>query len=320
MNDDKRGYETLSLRLFFDDQMQHLKKLADELSRHLLYENQQMQNDKQIVENFVDAANRQMRAVHGYTDKLRTHVKTLHNHVLQVANAIPPPIDVTPHSFGEQPQINALFANSEDIDKLFDTDPEAGRFLHTYDNGPTPVMFALLSAHKSEKRTLGVGALGDVLVRDVPQQVVNFSAHRIHAPCASSEELTIEVKKYLFDRVVTLLKQQMTARMIDQSPLSGVRPYELRVKSLANPDVYLKTLVEYLQAPEQLLSIDKIHFKLNKLGIRLDSSSGQSANEFDLHELTWSDRTRHVVLPIAYAASAAALRHTVATSPKPLLE
>ncbi|MDD4906307.1 MAG: hypothetical protein PHD39_09150, partial [Methylobacter tundripaludum] len=70
---------------------------------------------------------------------------------------------------------------------------------------------------------------------------------------------------------------------------------------LANPDVYLDALLGYIEAPDKLLSIDKTHFKLSKLGIKLeDDDSGQRANEFDIHELTWSNDTRNVVLQIAY--------------------
>jgi hypothetical protein len=46
------------------------------------------------------------------------------------------------------------------------------------------------------------------------------------------------------------------------------------------------------------LSINKTHFKLSKLGIKLDDGDRQNANEFDLHELTWSNNTRNVVLQV----------------------
>jgi hypothetical protein len=103
----------------------------------------------------------------------------------------------------------------------------------------------------------------------------------------------------LFDRVVTLLKQEMTSRMIEQSSKTGEDSYEARVNSLANPDVYLNMLLKHLEIPADLLSIAKIHFKLSKLGIKLEDDDTQSANEFDIPELTWSNNTRNVMLQIA---------------------
>jgi hypothetical protein len=93
----------------------------------------------------------------------------------------------------------------------------------------------------------------------------------------------------------------MTSRGTDQSFNSINHSYESRIRSLANPDVYLNTLLEYIETPSKLLSIDKTHFKLSKLGIKIDSDDQQCANEFDLHEVSWSDNTRNVIVQIAHA-------------------
>lgn len=299
MNDDRRSHEASSLRTFFDEQLDHLQKLADNLSSHIHGEAQQTKEDRKIVESFVDASNSKMRAVHDYSPKLREHVRALYNHVLQVADQIPPPVDLNLDAFRTDPLVNALFASNNDIDKLFNTDPDVNVFLRSHSQYQVPILYALLTATKSEKRTLGIGMKGDMLIREVPQQTVNFSSYKIQTPCVSSSELSTALKEYLFSRVVALVKQEMTLRMTNQLFKPGDVSYESRVKSLANPDVYLNTLIEYLEVPDKLLSIDKIHFRLSKLGIKLDVDDRQSANEFDIHELTWSNNTRNVVLQIA---------------------
>lgn len=300
MTDDRRSHETSSLRQFFDDHLHLLKNHVSRLNSHLHDAQQQAGEDRQIVESFVAASNSKMRAVHGYSDKLRGHVRALYGHVLQIAEQIPPPIDLTLDVFVTDPLINALFVNNIEIDKLFETDPEVHIYLHS-DNHQVPVLYALLTASKSEHRTLGVGMLGEMLIRELPQHVVNFSSHKIHAPCASNAELSSALRKYLFDRVVAMINQEMTSRMTCQAFTAGKETYESRVKSLANPTVYLGALIEYLEIPEQLLSIAKIHFRLSKLGIKLDDNDRQSANEFDIHELSWSDNTKDVALQIARA-------------------
>jgi small-conductance mechanosensitive channel len=294
MNDDRRSHEALSLRAFFDDQLHHLQKLVISLRNH----EQQVKGDRNIVENFVDAANSKMRVIYGYAYKLREPVLELYNHVLQVADEIPPPIDLNLKAFGINPLVNALFVNSNDIDQLLKTDPNLNPYLETHIKNQLPVLYALLTASMSEKSTLGVGMLGNVLIRDVPQQAINFSSHKIHSPCESPAALNMALKKYLFAHVVALAKQEMMSRMTNQ-PFKPRDNYESRVKSLANPEVYLNTLIQYLKIPANLLSIGRTHFRLSKMGIKLEGDDRQSANEFDIPELIWSNNTRNVMLKIA---------------------
>jgi hypothetical protein len=295
MHDNQRAHEALSLRLFFDEQIQHMQHLLANLSSHLHLEDHSTAEDKQIVEVFVDEANNKMRAVHGYAEKLRDHVKALYSHVLQVADEIPQPVALTPQAFTKDPLLNALFVDSTDIDKLFHDDVEINHFLQQNDKP----LYGLLTANLSEKNTLGVGLMGDMLIHEVPQHAVNFSAHKIVTPCNSPDELNSALKRYLFDHVVALVKQEMTIRLNDSLLHTG-DSYQSRINSLANPDVYLNTLLEYLQAPDSLLSIDKTHYKLSKLGIKLAETDKQIANEFDIHQLTWFDNSRNVVLPIVH--------------------
>ena len=300
MNDDKRSHEASSLRSFFDNQLQHLQKLVISLSDHIHNKQQHTREDRQFVESFVDASNSKMRAVQGYAHKLREPIRVLYSHVLQIADKIPPPINLNQDAFITDSLVNALFVNRKDIDTLFNTDPEASAYLRAHNKHQVPVMFALLTADKSEKRTLGMGMMGEMLIREVAQQAVNFSSHKIHTPCAYCTELSTALKQYLFNRVVALIKQEMMSRISSQTLKPNDDSYEARVKGLANPDAYLDTLIEHLENPENLLSINKIHFKLSKLGIKVNGDDRQCANEFDLHELTWSNKTQSIILQIAY--------------------
>jgi len=301
MNENRRSHEASSLRTFFDDQIHHLQELVGNLGSPTHNEAQETEANRQIVENFVDASNSKMRSVSSYAHKLREPVRALYNHVLQVAEEIPPPIDLNLEAFRTNSLVNALFACSKEIDQLLKSNPDVGAYLRTHNQYQVPVLYALLTASKYEKRTLGIGMLGEMLIHDVPQQAVNFSLREIHIPCASSAELSTALKKYLFGCVVALVKQEMISRMTNQ-PFKPINDsYELRVKSLANPEVYLRTLIEYLEIPANLLSIDKTHLRLSKLGIKLEDDDRQCANEFDIHELIWRSNTRNVVLQIAHA-------------------
>ncbi len=297
----KRSDAAASLRAFFDHQLHHLHELADGLSKHRQEMEQLTAEDREMVENFVDAANARMRVVHDYGGRLRDYVRGLYTHVLEIAEQIPSTIDLNQDAFRANPMVNALFVNTDDIERLFTNSPDLRSFLKLYNQQQLPVVYALLTACKSERSTLGIGMMGDLLVRDVPQQTINFSSHKLHIPCATSEALAVAVKQYLFERIVMLIKQDIAARIASHTFTSEDNSYESRLNSLANPSVYLDTLIEYLAVPDNLLRIHKSHIRLNKLGVKITEDDSQRANEFDLYELTWSDHSSHVLLQVAYS-------------------
>lgn len=301
MTASKRSYEASGLRAFFDHQINHLETLFGDFMSRVGETEALSDEDKVLVENFVDAANNKMRVIDGYAIKLREYVRDIYAHVHQVADQIPPPIELSEKSFKENPLVNALFVNLDEIERVCKNQPDAARYLRSHNLLQVPIVYAALLADKHEKSTLGVGMLGNILVRDVPQQVVNFSAHKLHAFGENQEELIQEFKKYLFDNVVYLIKQQMALRISAEMLSKDANAYESRIKSLANPNVYLNAIIEYLRVPASLLSIEKAHFSLNKLGVKLTDAEMEYANEFDVHEIVWSNQNRNVVLHVFYA-------------------
>lgn len=302
MNDERRSEHASSLRGFFNEQIQHLQDLlSGEHDSHQPETPAIADADQQVIEHVVDMANIRMRAVHGYAEKLRGHVCALYQHVLATAEQIPEPVELNHQTFASDALVNAMFVAAADIDKLAHPGSEVDVYWAQPQHSRLEQLYALLSAYKSEKSVLGIGMLGDMLVRDMPKKTVNFSAAKLHTPCASSEELATALKNYLLDRVVGLLKQDMSAKSLAQAMKPGEHDYQARINSLANPDKYLDALLELMQVPDKLLAIDCCHFRLNKQGIKLEAEDESlSINEFDLPEICWSDGSKNVLLQVVY--------------------
>jgi hypothetical protein len=132
MSDNRRSHEALSLRTFFDDQLHHLPELVGILSSRIHDKQHQTEQDMQIVEGFIDATNTQMRAVSGYSHKLRGPLRALYDHVLQVAEEIPSPVALNLEAFRTDPLVNALFVNSIDIDQLLKNNPDVNPYLDAH--------------------------------------------------------------------------------------------------------------------------------------------------------------------------------------------
>ena len=298
MNDNRRTPEAASLRSFFNEQIRHLHDLLDNA---LAADPEPVPDaELQVVEDFVDTANKKLRVVHGYSEQLRSHVCQLYRHVLDVAEQIPPPIELSKTALHTEPLINALFVDSRDMERLLHAPGEIEAYVRQHIDLEMPILYALLTASKTEKSILGIGMLGDLLVRDLPQQSVNFYDHQLHAPCGDSEALAAQINHFLFQRVVMLIQKRLAARMVVEAQWPSDKTYKARVNSLANPEVYLHELLTQLENPEQLLRIEKSHLLLNKLGIKINPNDDQCRNEFDIHEIIWSDQSRHIVLKIAY--------------------
>lgn len=298
MTANRRTPEAASLRSFFNEQIRHLRDLLDNV---LVADPEPVADaELQVVEDFVDTANKKLRVVHGYAEQLRSHVCQLYRHVLAVAEQIPPPIELSQAALHSEPLINALFVDHRDMERLLHLPGEIEAYIRQHSDLQVPTLYALLTANKTEKSILGIGMLGDMLVRDLPQQTINFYDHQLHAPCEGSEALAAGINHFMFQQVVMLIQKKLAARMAVEVQWPSDKTYQARVNSLANPEVYLHELMAQLEKPEQLLRIEKNHLILNKLGIKINPNDDQCRNEFDIHEIIWSDQSRHIVLKIAY--------------------
>jgi len=295
MYEDKRTHQAAPLRAFFDEQISHLQTLFSDFGL-TSQEREEATQQQHIVEAFVDAANVKLRAAEHYAERLRPPVCALYRHLLSIAEQIPPPVELSHKAFARDAIVNALFVNVSDIDRLICGNRMIGDYLKSH----ATLFYALMTAQKNERTVFGVGMQGDMLVREVSQRAVNFSGHKLHRPCATDMELAQALKHYLFDEVITLIKAAMTQQVMEEAmkPVNGC--YEARLKSLANPSVYLDTLLGYLQPVETLLKIECFHFKLSKLGIKLEQEEGQCVNEFEIYELTWRGERRDVLLRVVY--------------------
>lgn len=296
MLDNKRTQAGLHLRAFFDEQIQHLHQLIDELGEHFQHHMSLSTEDNQIIESFVDAANSKMRIVDGYAEKLRERVRALHDHVSMITDQLPIPVALSSETFHTNPLINALFAADSDIERLLKTDQNLKAFCRSH--SLTSAIYGMLIFDKHEKHFLGVSSFGDLIVRDMPQQVVNFSSHKINVLYAENDEFQMGVRQFICERIIALLKNDLESKKTMRDLFNIDNSYEARVNSLSNPDVYLNALIDQLTEPQALLNIQITHFKLSKQGVKLSDSDFQLANEFDIYELIWSDMSCDAVLPI----------------------
>lgn len=295
--EEKRTRHGFGLRAFFDEQLAHLDGLLGG------WQGQSVAGDeaRETVEQFVNTVNSRLRLVQGYASTLRPPVSALYRHVLDIAEQIPGSFELSHQAFRDNPLVNAMFVGHTDIDQLVKRTPAIDDFLRQHAHLELPRFYALMTVQKQEKRRFGVGMQGEMVLHDLAQQVVNFHDPSLHHPCLTDSDLANELKSFLLDSVVKRLRLQMLELAQQQSLASKDNSYQARINSLANPEVYLRTLQQKLADPAQLLTLQRSHLRLSKLGVKLDANDlSQCANEFDVCELSWNNQTRHLLFQVVY--------------------
>lgn len=111
----------------------------------------------------------------------------------RVAAAVPGPIELDANMYTLDPLVRALFGSAADVRRLLGNSPELRGF---YGND----VYALLSMRRMEKRSLGFDNSGDILRRDVLQQLIWFTDHQLIGPAPSEAEARRNLLWSLYDR------------------------------------------------------------------------------------------------------------------------
>lgn len=162
--------------------------------------------DEALIEKAIDrvltGTDRRLRALGQYRKRLRKPVEQAVSHVITLVDALPPPVEISPRAFGEDPVLRALFVSTDHLCEVF------GRFKSVRDylsglGGPLPEeIFGLMTMVREERSVFGMELAGETIRRDVQQVAVNFFNHRYLGPTGNEADTRRELKKRAFDFLV----------------------------------------------------------------------------------------------------------------------
>lgn len=116
----------------------------------------------------------------------------------RVAHAVPGPITLDREHWARYPFTHALFPSVEAMEKAIAASPELGAFMAS--PGVGREVHALLSLRREERAVFGMELDGEVLRRDVPQNVVWFTDPHFLAPAGDEASAREALMWALFDR------------------------------------------------------------------------------------------------------------------------
>jgi hypothetical protein len=134
------------------------------------------------IERLVQEVSPAIRNVSGYRKELRLPLETAKAYIEEMGAAVPGPLPLSIAGWGQCSPAELLFIN---VDQARDLLRESTDLQAFFQQDPAPRAVALLTATCHEKTIFGVEMQGEILRRDVPQQAVDFTDHRIVVPAAT---------------------------------------------------------------------------------------------------------------------------------------
>jgi hypothetical protein len=131
---------------------------------------------------------------------------------------LPGPVVLDHSRYYDDPRVKALFASPDELDELLRFSPEINAVRRS---GGTGEMVALMTMQQNERTIFGHRQEGEMLLREVRQQAVSFSEHRIVAPAADLEATRAGIVDRGLEVLATAAMERITGLRAQKDELEG---------------------------------------------------------------------------------------------------
>jgi hypothetical protein len=177
---------------------------------------------RQATEAAVEIADPAIRQARAYRQALRLPVAGALEYCASLLGAIPGPVVLNRDQFYRDALVNALFTSPEELEEVLRLSPETEDLRKQGQSGD---VVALLTMLKQEKTVFGHKQEGAMLVRDVAQQAVSFSDHRVVAAAKDPARTRDGIVKRGLAVLATIAMQRITTLRARKAELQEKREY-----------------------------------------------------------------------------------------------
>ncbi len=285
------------------------------------------------IERIVLETDSRILPVHRFRKKILPSVRHAMGYISGLVPQVPGPVDLDPGSWDEDPLVRAMFISREELIGVLQSSKALKKF---FQGTNASQAFGILVADRREKIFFGTEKNGEIVRRDVPQKAVFFENFEVIDPAADWAETRLQVQHralvnlfaQAFEKITDLqlwqeelekqrellefkVQQPETDLETDLNPseaddnqtqesLEVLRDINRKLEEikadLDTPEDRLEHLNAVLLNPEQNLRLETVSLKLSWLGIRLDPSSTEPANEFTVAEFEMGQAPKRSVV------------------------
>lgn len=260
------------------------------------------QLENEVLDHLVETVDPQIKKVRGHRNKLREPLAICKQYGENLVSSIPGPILADRKKWSATPQLKALFAGTENPEKLLATE-----------QGVDPVNYLLLTMTRTEKTIYGRKKRGEMLVGDAKMQSVTFTDHKVFPLGTSETEAREALEQLCIETFILIASRKLVEVLAELSDLHqqqsnlkamskmfggsnrgynvfGVQPLEERQKleqvtemleeteqdlelyrsKLETPKQRLDSLAEYLSHPEKILTSEPFSLILDWRNVIVD--------------------------------------------------
>jgi hypothetical protein len=271
------------------------------------------------IERAVNRVEPHLKQIGGYPKVFHKPIASALEYSRSLAALIPGPVEINRAAYARIPLVHALFPSVDFIHEGL-CSSLAMRDFHAQ-NPASREVYALMGMRRWEKSSLGMELHGQVLRRDVLQQVVYFTNHTLENPSPRLEETREMISWSIFDKLIDLVAKRIEARKLEKFELlrekdrlmarlheandltrpalaeemdEMLRKIQKHV-ALSDLQNYLHDFEAVLLNPEQQLRLERTSMYLDDMGVRREP--GEVAGkpvEFD--DLIGFDRRQWTVI------------------------
>src|SRR5574340_1004178 len=106
---------------------------------------------KLAIERAVDGTDRRLHALTGYKKALRPAVIHAIDHVVELVDSLPAPLELDRRNYGSDAELNAYFASVDHMNAMLSRDAEMRKWQKSPDSAAAERVYALLMMDLSER-------------------------------------------------------------------------------------------------------------------------------------------------------------------------
>jgi hypothetical protein len=144
------------------------------------------------IELVLDNSYPKIRLIRGHRKKLRQPVESALNFIAKLIETLPGPLDITSEEALNEVLVKTFFVNTDQLKNTLANDPDLNEFLSRHS---TDDFFVLLTMDREVKTIFGSRLQGEIVLRDVALDAVNFSDHKFRVPSATMADLTQSLER-----------------------------------------------------------------------------------------------------------------------------
>ena len=201
---------------------EHSTGLLGALWRHLKGRSGEDEVVDRATDHIVQIADPTIRQVKRYRQVLHDPVVGAMRYFRTLIEDIPGPVVLDRSHYFDDPTVKALFASPEELEETLRFSPEVNKLRK---QGVQGNMVAMMTMEQNERTIFGYKQDGEMLQRDVRQQAISFTDHRIVAPALDMDTTKAGIVNRGLEVLAMAAMERITTLRANKAELEGKKEY-----------------------------------------------------------------------------------------------